>query len=258
MHEIQSCAVDDEEPSLRASWESEANHWIAWARREGHDDYWNYAPRFQRDIVPAPSGLTLEVGCGEGRVTRDLERAGHDVIAVDASPTLLAAAASAEATHGRYAIADAARLPFVDEAFSIVVAYNSLMDMDEMEATIREISRVTRAGGTFCICVTHPMSDAGRFRERQPDAAFVIEGSYLAPRYYDATFERDGLSMRFRYRTHSLEAYARALESAGFLIQRILEPAQLDEVVAGDPAEARWQRLANFMFVRAVKPPKVA
>ena len=108
----------DEQPSLRASWESEAAHWIAWARTEGHDDYWNYAPRFQSDIVPALIGLTLEVGCGEGRVTRDLERAGHNVVAVDGSPTLLAAAASADQTHARYAIADAARLPFVDEAFS--------------------------------------------------------------------------------------------------------------------------------------------
>jgi hypothetical protein len=84
----------------------------------------------------------------------------------------------------------------------------------------------------------------------------MIEGSYLASGYYDATFERAGLSMRFKSRTYPLERYARALESAGLLIERIVEPAQLDEVVAVDPAEKRWQRLANFLFLRAVKRPE--
>jgi len=81
----------------------------------------------------------------------------------------------------------------------------------------------------------------------------VIEGSYLAPGYYDETFERAGLSIRFRSRTYPLERYAKALESAGFLIERLLEPARLDAVVTDDPAEARWQRVANFLFLRAVK-----
>lgn len=245
--------MSDEDLSLRAAWEAEALHWIAWARKDGHDDYWNYAPRFQRDIVPSPSGSTLEVGCGEGRVTRDLEQAGHDVIAIDASPTLLAAAAAFEGTRSCYAVANAAHLPFRDAAFDLAVAYNSLMDMDDMPRTVREVARVTRPGGHLCICVTHPTADAGRFESREADAPFVIRGSYLAPGSYDETYERAGLSMRFRSRTYPLEAYARALESAGFLIERIVEPAQLDEAVAADPAEARWQRLANFLFVRAVK-----
>jgi SAM-dependent methyltransferase len=54
----------------------------------------DYAPKFFEDIVPSAE-LTLEIGCGEGRVSRDLRDGGHDVIAIDASPTLLQHAADA-------------------------------------------------------------------------------------------------------------------------------------------------------------------
>jgi hypothetical protein len=32
-------------------------------------------------------------------------------------------------------------------------------------------------GRQFCVCVTHPVADAGRFAARAADAPFVIEGS---------------------------------------------------------------------------------
>jgi SAM-dependent methyltransferase len=74
--------------------EQEAHNWIRWARTPGHDAYWYYAPKFFEDIVPSAE-LTLEIGCGEGRVSRDLRDGGHDVIAIDASPALLQHAADA-------------------------------------------------------------------------------------------------------------------------------------------------------------------
>jgi len=53
---------------------------------------------------------------------------------------------------------------------------------------------------------------------------------------------------------HPLEAYTRALEEAGLLIDCLREPAQRPVVVAGDIVEARWRRLPLFLFLRAVKP----
>jgi hypothetical protein len=60
--------------------------------------------------------------------------------------------------------------------------------------------------------------------------------------------------MRFRSLTHSIEWYFRALEAAGLVVERLREPPQPDEAVEADPAERRWQRLPNFLFVRATKP----
>jgi hypothetical protein len=41
------------------------------------------------------------------------------------------------------------------------------------------------------------IADAGAFMSRDPEAAFVIEGSYLEEQEFEQTFERDGLSMTF-------------------------------------------------------------
>ena len=75
--------------SLSEAWEKEAKRWATWARKLGHDSYW----QFHRDqffsLLPGPGMLTVDVGCGEGRVTRDLKRLGHKVIGIDASATLI-------------------------------------------------------------------------------------------------------------------------------------------------------------------------
>jgi 2-polyprenyl-3-methyl-5-hydroxy-6-metoxy-1,4-benzoquinol methylase len=63
--------------------EDRAQAWLAWARTPGHDAYWVYRDAFFA-LVPEPGVATLEVGCGEGRVTRDLNARGHRVTALDA------------------------------------------------------------------------------------------------------------------------------------------------------------------------------
>ena len=70
-------------------WEPEAENWVRWARTPGHDAYWYYRDSFFDLIVPAPGRRTLEIGCGEGRVARDLAARGHRVTAIDTAHTLL-------------------------------------------------------------------------------------------------------------------------------------------------------------------------
>jgi SAM-dependent methyltransferase len=228
------------------TWESEAENWIAWTRKPGHDAYWYYRDSFFEDIVPPAGRATLDVGCGEGRVARDLRDRGHQVTGVDSSPTLLAAAQEAD-PKGTYVVADAAALPFADSAFDLVVAYNSLMDIDDMPGAVAEAGRVLESGGRFSICVTHPFFDAGAFESREPDAHFVVQGSYLGKRRFEGTFERDGLTITFHGWCYALGDYARALEDAGFMIERMREPS----VTMEDP---RHDRMPLFLHLRALKP----
>src|SRR3954468_7009993 len=96
---------------LSAGWEAEAGRWIEWARAPGHDSYW----RFHRDqflpLLPPPGRLTLDIGCGEGRLARDLKQLGHHVVALDASRTAVEAARAADPEIEVH-LADAAELPF--------------------------------------------------------------------------------------------------------------------------------------------------
>ncbi len=238
-------------------WEEEAENWIKWARTPGHDAYWYYAPTFFEEIVPPAVGSTLEIGCGEGRVARGLSEMGHTVVAVDASSTLVSSAADADAD-SLYMVAAAERLPFRDGHFQLVVAYNSLMDVDDMPASVREAARVLKPDGHFCICVTHPVNDAGEFEDESPEAVFKVQGSYFGRRRFEEWFERDGLEITFRSWLYPLSAYAQALEKSGFVIDRIDEPIPDSEAISQRPTLARWLRVPMFLFIRASKLEKAS
>jgi len=114
---------------LRDAWERNAADWVRWARKPGHDSYWRFHRQRFLDLVPPPGRLTLDVGCGEGRVTRDLKELGHRAVGVDASETMIAAAREADPS-GEYLVADAAALPFSDGRADLAVAFMLLMDID--------------------------------------------------------------------------------------------------------------------------------
>jgi SAM-dependent methyltransferase len=234
-------------------WEREARNWIAWARTPGHDAYWAHSGPPFFELLPPPGRATLELGCGEGRVARDLAAQGHRVTGIDASPTLLDAARESD-PGGRYLLADASALPFDDAAFDLVVAFNSLMDIEDMPGAVREAARVLEAGGRLCVCVTHPLADAGRWESREPDAAFVLEGPYFGRRRFEGTYERDGLEITFRGWCYPLEDYFRALEEAGLLVEALREPPIPESEVARDPGKQRWRRIPNFFCLRALRP----
>lgn len=228
------------------SWETEASNWIAWARAPGHDAYWYYRDSFFDEILPPAGRATLELGCGEGRVVRDLQELGHRVTGIDAAPSLVAAARELDPGE-TYLVADASALPFEGGSFDLVVAYNSLMDVDDMPGAVSEAGRVLEAGGRLCICVTHPFFDSGEWESDAPDARFVIEGSYFGKRPFEGTFERNGLTITFRGWCYSLGDHSQALEDAGFVIERIREPVNALE----DP---RHDRVPLFLQLRALKP----
>jgi SAM-dependent methyltransferase len=234
--------------NLRDAWEAEARNWIAWARKPGHDSYW----RFHRDrfleLLPPPAGLTLDLGCGEGRFPRELRARGYEVIGIDASPTLIEHAREAD-PDGDYRVADAANLPLADASVRLVVALLTLHDMDDMEGALGEAARVLVTGGRLCAAVVHPINSGGTFASSAPDAPFIMRESYFEQRQYADTFERDGLRMTFIGRHRPLEAYFAPLESAGFLVERLVEVPDMN-----DPPGDRWRRLPLFLHLRAVKP----
>ena len=237
----------------RRHWEQQASNWAAWARAATFDEYWKYSAAFF-ELLPKPAGLTIEVGCGEGRVTRDLIRRGHKVVSVDLTAALVKLARDSDG-RAAYLRCDAAALPFASETFNLAVFYNSLMDIDGMQQSVLEAARVLRPGGRLCACVTHPIPDAGRFVSAEPDASFIIEGSYLGSRrWLELEAERDGLPMNFSGWAYPLETYFRALENAGLMVDALREPPYPEDQPAEADASARWRRIPMFLMWRAVKP----
>jgi SAM-dependent methyltransferase len=237
--------------SLSEHWERNAAAWTRWAREPGHDSYW----RFHRDrfleLLPRPRRLTLDVGCGEGRLARDLRERGHHVHAFDASPALVEAARRADPSLD-VAVADATALPVDDDASDLVVSFMVLMNVDDLEGAVGEAARVLEDGGHFCIAITHPLNTAGDFESREPESAFVIRDSYFEPRRRELPVERSGLEMTFLDVHRPLQEYAAALERAGLVIQRIREIGDEQEPPQR-ASQLRWRRLPLFLHLRALK-----
>jgi SAM-dependent methyltransferase len=235
---------------LAAAWEQHAADWIVWARRSQHDSYW----RFNRDafLELVPRGRrTLDLGCGEGRLSRDLKALGHDVAGVDVSPTMVAAAREADPSIEVHA-ADAAKLPFADGAFDCVVAFMSLQDIAEMPSAVAEAARVLERGGRLCLAIVHPINSAGQFDGEDAGSPFVIRDSYLDDSFYSDEIERDGLRVTFVSAHRPLQAYTDALAAAGLTIEQLREP-RVPESAYGTDRARRWMRIPLFLYLRAVK-----
>lgn len=102
------------------------------------------------DALAGRSGKLLEIGCGAGRNLRafahyrpDLELHGTDI-----SKTALQEAWEAGGPI-IYQLGDALHLPYADNSFDIVVLFDLLEHVPDVEKAVAEVARVLKPGGVF-------------------------------------------------------------------------------------------------------------
>lgn len=111
------------------------------------------APFGTAEILAAVAGAqrVLDAGCGSGRLTVELARAGTEVTGIDTNARQLAEARRrAEDVGVELTLLEGdfnTRLPFADEAFDAVTSRLALMAADDPVATVRELRRVLETGG---------------------------------------------------------------------------------------------------------------
>jgi len=215
--------------SLAAAWEDHADEWIAWARTSAHDGFWRGTWPALLPLLPEPgSGPVIDVGCGEGRASRELLRLGYRVVGVERSPTLAAAAVTAS-PELPVLLGDAAAMPVASQRADLVLACMSLLDIDDFAGAVSEIGRVLRPGGRLCMAVVHPFVSA-QDESTVHTNAFRVSKPYLEQRRYVDHVERDGLTMTFTSMHRPLSAYTSALFANGMVITALTESGGDDTV----------------------------
>jgi SAM-dependent methyltransferase len=252
-----------ERPDTREIWEANAGAWVELSRA-GYDVYRDLVntPAFLAALPDVRTKVGLDLGCGEGHNTRLVADRGAHVIALDISPTFLAAAAE-QRDHIRYVEGDGAVLPFRDDAFDFVVAFMSLMDVADPEATLREIARVLRAGGFVQFSIVHPATSTsmrnwvdGPNGERQALAiAGYFEEGTVTERWLFSAAPDDVRArhepFRITYARLTLAGWLNAVAAAGLTIEFVAEPCA-DEPTARDHPEVADTRIVPyFLHVRA-------
>lgn len=142
-------------------WEKSAAAWIADMGEHG-----DFGRRYVLDPVMLPRALArtpssaLDVGCGEGRFCRMLRAHGVDATGIDPTRAMIKAAQERD-PDGRYVEARAEAIPFEDDVFDLVIAYNSLIDIQDVPNAIAEMTRVLRPGGALLIANLNGFNTAG-------------------------------------------------------------------------------------------------
>jgi demethylmenaquinone methyltransferase/2-methoxy-6-polyprenyl-1,4-benzoquinol methylase len=116
--------------------------------------------------VQAPrGGRVLDVATGTGMVARELvRRTAAEVVGLDQSWEMLRTGVHETATDGlngrvRFVLGDGQRLPFADGAFDAVTFTYLLRYVDDPVATVAELARVLRPGGTIANLEFHVPSN---------------------------------------------------------------------------------------------------
>jgi SAM-dependent methyltransferase len=265
------------------------------AKREGWQGWDTYAPfydwenartlgrrdvPFWRRMAVEARGPVLELGCGTGRVSRPLARAGVDLVGIDRSAQMLARLRSKlprtrrpkltnspihQLTNSlRLVRGDIRALPFQAQWFSMVLApygiLQSLLADRDLAATLESVARVLARGGTFGIDLVPDVPNWREYENRVQLRGRAAGGAELTliesvrqdrPRRL-TTFDQRYLVRRGRterehrfsltFRTLSVKQMIGRLERAGFGVDAVLGDYQ------GGPWDARaevWVILAR-------------
>ncbi|MGO9976704.1 MAG: class I SAM-dependent methyltransferase [Solirubrobacteraceae bacterium] len=221
------------------AWERHAQDWIAWARTPDHDTYyWLLNLPACARLVPPAGRLTLDIGCGEGRVGRWLADAGHRVWGIDSSPTLTANAVEADG-YEKVVCGSATELPWPDGCADLAVAFMSLHDMPDPAMAITEVARVLEPGGVLCVAIVHPLNRPAEGLQE-----------YVTASRFCGSVTRRGLTMTFEGIDRPLESYTRALAATRFVIDELREPRADAMAVAQAPELEAAAHQPFFLHLR--------
>jgi SAM-dependent methyltransferase len=166
----------------------------------------------------------LEVGCGAAQGARWLVSAGARVTAFDVSYGQLLVSRELDERSGvtvPVVQADAQVMPFLDDAFDVVVsAFGGIPFVADSAGVMREVARVLRPGGLFVFSVTHPTRWA--FPDDPGRAGLTVQQSYFDRTPYVEVDEGGTATYVEHHRT--LGDRVRELVAAGLVLEDLVEP----------------------------------
>lgn len=212
-----------------------------------------------RLVGPLDGAEVLDIACGQGMATRALARGrALRVIGIDSSQAMLDLARRHDQPGMpiTYVHDDAQTLATCgDASFDVVTCQLGLMDIADLEATLRSVGRVLRPGGRFVFVIGHPCYLAPGAR---PAATVDGQAAVQVTEYFEERFWRSSNPngvRRVGNHHRMLTTYLNALVTVGFVIEAVEEPEASPRLVDQQPVYAK---VPIFFAARTRRPPPPA
>jgi SAM-dependent methyltransferase len=153
MAELIPSAVFEQRATVE-SWDRDYYHPIA-------ERYYDDAIATMLRLMEVPAGArVLDAGCGPGIHSVRVARAGHPVVAIDISQTMLAEAKARMAAAGlgasiEFQQQDLTNLSFPDQSFRYVFSWGVIIHIHEVGRALDQLARIVEPGGKLALYVTN-------------------------------------------------------------------------------------------------------
>ncbi len=218
-------------------------------------------PNLMRILGPLTGVRLLDVGCGQGALTRLCAAQGATVAGADVSRELIALAKK-HAPNLAYTVAPADHLSFADnESVDLVTCVLALQNMKNLGGALQEASRVAKRGGRVVLVLNHPAFRIPKQSSWGFDEATQTQyrrlDSYLTPSESSIVAHpgaaRSASTPSYH---HSLQDIMKALHRAGFVITRLEEwisHKQSEKGPRQKAEDAARKEFPLFMMIEARK-----
>ena len=102
----------------------------------------SHLKRIDRLVSIRPGDRVLEVGCGQGHLTRAIAQRGVDIVGIDANPHAAAVAGNGLVRH---MVAES--LDFDEATFDCIVSVHAIEHIPPLAKALEEMARVLKPGG---------------------------------------------------------------------------------------------------------------
>ena len=232
-------------------------------------------PEYVEQILPLiasrlpAEGRVLDVGCGEGQVTRlalehglcavGLDPAGAQIDEAERRRRAGAGDVPARAAYARGSLLD---LPVGDATVDFVVASLVFEHVGDYRRGLAEAARVLVPGGRFLLLLNHPLlqtPDSGWIDDHvlDPPEQYWRIGPYLSE-VINVEEVQPGIHITFHHRP--LSSYLNSAISVGLSLDRMDEPAPPPGFIARAPEYAEVveiPRLMALQFTRTSAPDAI-